>query len=232
MSLLPNRRTLPVGNATKPKPLLNGIFKNSKGTWVKWVNGKPMGSTSAPASGKNSPTKGKVKGPGGYKFGASFYRDILNRQNQDRGVLATLDSQGRDNELEYMRTLRDTDQLFDKTNQANLAGAAARGVAFSSPYAKATADTTNEFNKAFGDLSTKRKLFLTNDLTQRNLIRTGFNDYLRGLALEQAQQNAQFGAPKGIKATSPKLPKELFDQSFKTEESNDFLTRLRNKYGI
>lgn len=216
----------------KPKTKLNGIFKNSKGTWVKWVNGVATGAVKSykPPVTKTI-TKPVAKPPVGFQFGAEAYANILNRLNEDRGTLAGLDSEGRDNELEYMRSLRDTDQQFDKTKLSNLNSSASRGTAFSSQYAKSTSDTANEFNRIFGDLNSKRKLFLTNDLSQRNLVGNGYNDYLRGLALQEAQKNALQGKPKGVRFSDPKLGNTL-SQSFKTPENDSFLTKLRQKYGI
>ena len=219
------------------KPPKNGTFKNSKGIVERWVNGKntgPVNGTFKTKAGKTVTWKnGKPYVEPTYKFGASFFKDIINKRNEIRGTIAGLNAQGRDNELEYMRSLRDTDKAFDDTNLLNLNRAAARGVAFSSPYAKATTDTANQFNQVFGDLASKRKLFLTNDLAQRSLIKTSYNDFLRGLALEQAQNDAiNGGALKGVRAMTPRLSNDLMDQKFKTDPSNDFLTKLRKKYGI
>lgn len=205
---------------------LHGTYKNSKGQYIKWVNGKPTGVHKG-----YKPPVGKGK-PKGQQWGANFYANILNRLNQDKGVLAGLDAEGQENELEYLRSLRETGQLFDQTKLSNLNTNAATGTAFSSRYAKDTSDTANEFNEIFGDLSSKRKLFMANDLAQRNLIKTSYNDYLRGLALQQAQEHANNGKPKGIRIGSPKFPINALNQSFATPENNSFLMTLRKKYGI
>lgn len=177
--------------------------------------------------------KGKFVQPNsnGFQFRAGLLQDALDKWNARRMELIKLDTEGASNEQKYLSSLRDLDYGHGQAIRKNLTSAAARGLARSSGYAKAVTDEATGFNRTLGDLNTQRKTYLNSDLSQRNAINTGFNDYLRQLSLQQQQFDYLNGRPSGrtsftqFKIGAPK-------QNFTTPNTNSFFAQMRKKYGF
>lgn len=167
----------------------------------------------------------------GFQFRAGILQQALDRFNENRQEFIKMDNLGHQNEMGYLQKLRDLDLVHGKTQMANRSTAASRGIGRSSAYAKMANDEATGFNRQLGDLNIGRQSFNNADLVQRNAINTGYRDYLRQLALQQTQFDAENGLP------GKKIPFYQFQTgkpklNYVTPNNNSFLQQMRKKYGF
>lgn len=170
-----------------------------------------------------------------YPFRAQALRELIDRRAGDRQQLLQLDIEGREKENDYVKNLRDLSQKFQSDKLGTLNTNASRGTAFSSAYGRQSSELSKFFNQSVGDLRQQRKTFRNADLSQRALIKTGYNDFLRGLVQQQSENDVQYGSDPGysrVKPTEVKVGLGSIKPHYTTPSNQAVIRAIRQRYGF